>query len=108
MPPNLENPESIYDETVRLHHIRLRLLEEGFQKYLNDNANNSDVVDLAEAIIWSDLDLVVPVDEWLPDLKRTAEWLFKLGGNPCGLPIYEKNLLYHGVRKFGARVQSEA
>ncbi len=108
MQPNLENPESIYDEAVRLHHIYLALLEAGFKKYLNDNTDHSNVLDLAESIIWSDLDLVVSVEEWLPDLKRTAEWLFKIGGNPCGLPIRENNLLCHAVRKFGARVQSEA
>lgn len=107
MQPNLENPESIYDEAVRLHHIYLALLEAGFKKYVNDNTSRSDVLDLAETIIWSDLDLVVPVEEWLPDLKRTAEWLLRIGRNPCGLPDRENNLLFHAVRKFGARVQSE-
>lgn len=104
-PADIQNPKSIFDETVRLHRIFLTLLEAGFKKYL---PNDDDVTELAEAIAWSDLDLVVSIDKWLPDLKRTAEWLYKIGKNPCQLPAYERNLLWHGVRKFGVRVQAEA
>ena len=106
LPPiDFKNPQSIFDETVRIHHIFLTLLEAGFKEYL---PNNSDLADLVDVIVWSDLDLVIPVEEWLPDLKRTAEWLYKIGKNPRELPTYHRDLLWHGVRKFGARVQAEA
>lgn len=100
---NTKNPQSIFDETVRCHQIFLILLEAGFKKYL---PNDDDITEIADTLIWSDLDLVVDIEEWLPDLKRTAEWLYKIGKNPCELPAREKNLLYHGIRKFAARVQS--
>ncbi|KKL92321.1 hypothetical protein LCGC14_1885870 [marine sediment metagenome] len=102
-PVNFRNPQSIYDETVRLHHIHLSLLEANFKKYVNDDGLER----LVETIIWSDLDLVIPIEEWLPDLKRTAEWLFKLGKDASGLPNREQELLRNGIRKFGDRVQND-
>lgn len=109
------DPQSIYEETLRIHLLRLRLIEAGLNKYMNDE----DLKDLVECIIWADLDLLVPIDEWLSDLKRTVEWLLKLGKSPKTsgssksskssrtpkvLSNYHHGLLCQGVRNFGARV----
>ena len=65
---------SIYAEAVRVQQVSHIISEFGFQDLLSE----TQVEQLVNAIIWSEIDLYRDQSEWIPDLLKTVNWFLSL------------------------------
>lgn len=97
----VSQPQSIFEETVRVHGLKLVFEEAGFRKYMSDG----ELDDLVSSILWSNLDVFLTQEQLIADLLKTIKWMCKMSSHDIDIPTgNDLEMLSHGIRKFGDRL----